>query len=110
MYDAPKISLNWNTSFPAVTVCEIFNGEKNWDLSERYKQFKIFYTHTAYFYFYFSFDNIKLIKRYYGSNRNNKLDDFLSDITFFNGKCYACALCEKEMVCPNNFTDISLKV
>lgn len=33
-------SLNWNTSFPAVTVCEIFNGEKNWDLSERYQQFK----------------------------------------------------------------------
>lgn len=29
-------SLHWNTSFPAVTVCEIFNGEKNWDLSERF--------------------------------------------------------------------------
>lgn len=30
-------SLHWNTSFPAVTVCETFNGEKNWDLSERFE-------------------------------------------------------------------------
>lgn len=30
-------SLHWNTSFPAVTICEIYNGEKNWDLSERFE-------------------------------------------------------------------------
>lgn len=29
-------SLQWNTSFPAITVCEMFNGEKTWDLSEKY--------------------------------------------------------------------------
>lgn len=39
-YNSPFIcSLQWNTSFPAITVCEMFNGEKTWDLSEKYVLF-----------------------------------------------------------------------
>lgn len=48
--------------------------------------------------------------RYYGTNRNKKLDDFLSDIAFFNGKCYSCSLCDKEFDCPSNLSEISTKV
>lgn len=28
-------SLNWNTTFPAVTVCEIYSADKIWELNER---------------------------------------------------------------------------
>lgn len=48
--------------------------------------------------------------RYYGKDRNNKLDDFVSDITFFNGKCYACSLCDNDLICPSNLTTILKKV
>lgn len=51
-----------------------------------------------------------VIERYYGKDRNNKLDDFVSDITFFNGKCYACGLCDSDFECPSNISDILVKV
>lgn len=38
------------------------------------------------------------------------MDDFLSDIAFFNGKCYSCSFCDKEFDCPTNLTEISSKV
>lgn len=43
-------------------------------------------------------------------NRNSKLDDYLSDIAFFNGKCHSCSLCSKEFDCPTNLFEISSKV
>ncbi|KAJ6643000.1 Degenerin del-1 [Pseudolycoriella hygida] len=34
------------------------------------------------------------------------MDDFISDVSFFTGNCYACRFCENGMECPKNFTDI----
>lgn len=70
--------LDFNTSFPSISLCQVFNGEKNWDLSERY----------------------------FGDERDKRIDDFLTEISFFTGACYTCELCDVEVSCPNNFTDI----
>lgn len=35
-----------------------------------------------------------------------RIDDFLTEISFFTGACYTCELCDVEVSCPNNFTDI----
>ena len=48
--------------------------------------------------------------RYIGVDRQNKLDDLISDIAFFIGNCYACQYCSSELVCPKNLTDILVKV
>lgn len=48
--------------------------------------------------------------RYYGVDRHRKIDDLLSDLSFYSGNCYTCNLCETELICPENFTDILLKV
>ncbi|CAD7084626.1 unnamed protein product [Hermetia illucens] len=69
--------LNWNTTFPAVTVCEIYNGEKNWDISENY----------------------------FGVGRDHRIDDYVADITFFSGKCHTCSYCE-DIACPTNFEEL----
>lgn len=53
---------------------------------------------------------VSYINRFYGSNRHSKLDDFISDITFFNGKCYACKFCGDDMNCPSNFSELTTKV
>ena len=73
--------LDFNTSFPSVSLCQVFNGEKNWDLSERY----------------------------FGDERDKRIDDFLTEISFFTGACYTCELCGTEVNCPNNITDILSK-
>lgn len=70
--------LEFNTTFPSISLCQVFNGEKNWDLSERY----------------------------FGDDRDKRIDDFLTEISFFTGACYTCELCGIEVSCPNNFTDI----
>lgn len=73
--------LDWNTSFPSISLCQVFNGEKNWDLSEKY----------------------------FGETRDKRLDDFLTEISFFTGACYTCELCENEVQCPHDFKDILSK-
>src|SRR5690349_13153316 len=73
--------LDFNTSFPSISLCQVFNGEKNWDLSERY----------------------------FGDERDKRIDDFLTEISFFTGACYTCELCDVEVNCPHNFTDILIK-
>jgi len=70
--------LDFNTSFPSISLCQVFNGEKNWDLSERF----------------------------FGEDRDKRIDDFLTEISFFTGACYTCELCDIEVKCPNNFTEI----
>ncbi|CRK86824.1 CLUMA_CG000653, isoform A [Clunio marinus] len=70
--------LDFNTSFPSISVCQVFNGEKNWDLSERY----------------------------FGGDRDTRIDDFLTEISFFTGACYTCELCSVEIDCPKNYSDI----
>lgn len=90
----------------------MFNGEKTWDLSEKYvlivwrqshflDAFVRSLAHSFSFY---------VINRFYGSNRHNKLDDLISDLTFFNGKCYACNFCNGDMNCPSNFSELTAKV
>lgn len=72
-------SLNWNTSFPAVTICELYNGEKLWDLSEMY----------------------------FGVEHDLRLDDVVGEIVYFQGSCTACDICESENItCPQNFTQL----
>lgn len=73
--------LSFNTSFPSVSLCQVFNGEKNWDLSERY----------------------------FGDDRDKRIDDFLTEISFFSGACYTCELCDADVVCPKNFSEILSK-
>lgn len=70
--------LDFNTSFPSISLCQVFNGEKNWDLSERF----------------------------YGDIRDKRIDDYLTEISYFTGACYTCELCDVEMNCPANFSDI----
>lgn len=70
--------LDFNTSFPSISLCQVFNGEKNWDLSERF----------------------------FGDDRDKRIDDFLTEISFFTGACYTCELCDVEVTCPSNFSDI----
>ncbi|GAB0093144.1 4Fe-4S ferredoxin-type domain-containing protein [Sergentomyia squamirostris] len=72
--------LNWNTSFPAISICEVFNGEKLWDLNEEH----------------------------YGSDRDKFQDDFIADIAFFNGQCISCKTCiqQQKSECYANFTNI----
>lgn len=50
--------LDFNTSFPSISLCQVFNGEKNWDLSEKF----------------------------FGEDRDKRIDDFLTEISFFTGK------------------------
>ena len=72
-------SLNWNTSFPAVTICELYNGEKIWDLSEQY----------------------------YGVEHNTRLDDVVGEIVYFQGTCTTCDYCmQQNSSCPPNFTQL----
>lgn len=66
-------SLEWNTSFPAITVCEIYNSEKIWELSETYN----------------------------GADRDTSVDDLLADVAFFNGNCNSCRLCNLEATSAN---------
>jgi acid-sensing ion channel, other len=73
--------LDFNTSFPSISLCQVFNGEKNWELSEKY----------------------------FGDVRDKRIDEVLTQITFFNGVCYSCALCQNELKCPSNITEILQK-
>ncbi|XP_067618352.1 sodium channel protein Nach isoform X2 [Eurosta solidaginis] len=76
-FNMDTLYINWNTSFPALTVCEMYNSEKIWDLSEQY----------------------------FGLNHDLKIDDFVSEVVFFSGACVSCAKCER-MECPSNFTEL----
>ncbi|XP_037944013.1 pickpocket protein 28 [Teleopsis dalmanni] len=77
-FNLDTLFLNWNTSFPAVTVCEIYNGEKIWDVSEEY----------------------------FGSDHDLTLDDFVGEIVFFRGTCTSCSKKCTTTQCPNNFTEL----
>lgn len=74
--------MHWNTTFPGITVCQVFNGERNWELSEKY----------------------------YGEDRDKRLDDFIIDITYFSGTCYSCELCQQDLQCPEDFGELLSKV
>lgn len=74
-----NFSLNWNTSFPAVTICELYNGEKIWDLSEQY----------------------------FGVEHDIRLDDVVGEIVYFHGSCTSCEHCDTQnLTCPQNFTQL----
>lgn len=53
---------------------------------------------------------LKSAYRYNGNERDTAVDDFISDIAFFNGNCNSCQICREEAECPANFTDILVKV
>ncbi|ALC46396.1 CG31065 [Drosophila busckii] len=74
-FNLDTIYLNWNTTFPAITVCELYNSEKIWDLSDSH----------------------------FGIEHELHIDDFISDIAFFRGICISCENCHR-LPCPDNFT------
>ncbi|XP_034484372.1 pickpocket protein 11 [Drosophila innubila] len=74
-FNLDTLYLNWNTSFPAITVCELYNSEKIWDISDDH----------------------------FGSEHELYIDDFISEIAFFRGICISCENCE-QLHCPDNFT------
>uniref|UniRef100_A0A336KJC5 CSON012335 protein n=1 Tax=Culicoides sonorensis TaxID=179676 RepID=A0A336KJC5_CULSO len=80
-FTVDTLNLHWNTTFPGITVCQVFNGERNWELSEKY----------------------------YGEDRDKRLDDFIIDITYFSGTCYSCELCQQDLECPKNFSELLSK-
>lgn len=71
--------LGWNTTFPAITVCELFNGEKLWDVNSEI----------------------------YGRTLDN-FNDFIGDIAFFYGTCFTCEHCVNREGCPTNFTKLAI--
>ncbi|XP_055847981.1 pickpocket protein 19, partial [Episyrphus balteatus] len=73
-FNMDTLYLDWNTSFPAITVCELYNGERVWDISERY----------------------------FGTNRSSQIDDYLAEVLFFRGTCASCSECE-NIDCPTDF-------
>lgn len=71
--------LDWNTTFPAITICEIANVEKIWMESDRLEE-----------------------------NSKGKLDHFIREISFFTGTCYSClSTCGLEPICTVNFTKLT---
>lgn len=73
--------LGWNTTFPAVTLCELFNSEKVWDSNSDLND----------------------------GNMNN-FNDFIGDIAFFYGTCFTCEHCITDANCPKNFTEIASNI
>ncbi|KAG8323116.1 hypothetical protein J6590_009761 [Homalodisca vitripennis] len=75
--------LNWNTTFPAISVCEVESTDKLYDTGERM----------------------------YGPDRNMNLDFYLRDIAFYYGTCYTCsAHCGKTINCSQDFDHIIKEV
>ncbi|XP_001358288.3 degenerin unc-8 [Drosophila pseudoobscura] len=74
-FNLDTIYLNWNSTFPAITVCEIYNAEKIWELSDAH----------------------------FGSEHEMHIDDFISEIVFYRGVCSSCENCAK-LRCPGNYT------
>ncbi|XP_058063823.1 sodium channel protein Nach-like [Anopheles bellator] len=75
--------LQWNTTFPAVTLCQVVNTETIAELSESY----------------------------FGELRDPLVDSLVTDIAFYGGACYACDQCLAEsgsLDCGalRNFSDI----
>lgn len=85
---------------PAVTICEVYNGEKSWDLNEQY----------LFFHYDLIGDSYQKSSRYFGSERDKRFDDFISTISFFTGHCFPCKYCGVSLKCPSNYTDILNKV
>ncbi|KAJ1525493.1 hypothetical protein ONE63_010302 [Megalurothrips usitatus] len=71
--------LHWNTTFPAVSVCETESPDKLYESAT-----KVF-----------------------GVQRNRNLDFFLRDIVFFDGTCRSCSTqCGSVMECRDDFMNI----
>ncbi|XP_053681671.1 sodium channel protein Nach [Sabethes cyaneus] len=69
--------LHWDTTFPAVTVCQVLNDESIADL----------------------------LDQELGPERDYKLDNVISDIAFYGGTCFACEECTKGLLqCPKNLS------
>uniref|UniRef100_A0A182QV99 Uncharacterized protein n=1 Tax=Anopheles farauti TaxID=69004 RepID=A0A182QV99_9DIPT len=77
--------LHWNTTFPAVSLCQVVNGETVTELTEQY----------------------------FGAGHDPVLDSLVIDIAFYGGTCYACEECHPggqsvtlDCTALRNFTDI----
>ncbi|XP_024084072.1 pickpocket protein 28-like isoform X2 [Cimex lectularius] len=76
--------LHWNSSFPAISVCE-----SDADIGAV----------------------AELADKLYGKDHDPDLETFLRDIVYFEGNCYSCQnLCEKTLNCTDNFEDMLNKV
>ncbi|XP_052899905.1 uncharacterized protein LOC128306425 [Anopheles moucheti] len=60
--------LHWNTTFPAVSLCQVVNGESVAELTEQY----------------------------FGADRDPLLDSLIIDIAFYGGTCYSCEECHLD--------------
>ncbi|XP_026480197.1 sodium channel protein Nach-like [Ctenocephalides felis] len=81
-FTADTSYLDWNTKFPAITVCEDANGENQWDL----------------------------IDRAFGSERDTTFDNYLAYIAYFTGNCIACLRTCDTYNCSQDFRGITKKV
>ncbi|XKL65360.1 hypothetical protein PGB90_008780 [Kerria lacca] len=73
--------LEWNTTFPAISVCEHESPDKLFEVC----------------------------KNLFGPNRDLNIDFFVRDVVFFDGVCYSCTQCmEGTLNCSENF-DLLIK-
>lgn len=71
--------LEWNITFPSITICEVSNIEKIWTITGNMQT-----------------QNIE------------KLDRFIGEIAFFSGTCFTCfSTCENESACVMNYPEIT---
>ncbi|KFB34912.1 AGAP000657-PA-like protein [Anopheles sinensis] len=78
--------LHWNTTFPAISVCQVENSETIAEVSEEY----------------------------FGTDRDPLVDSLITDIAFYGGTCYSCEECMSSSAasstvdCANlrNFSEI----
>ncbi|EDS42153.1 amiloride-sensitive sodium channel [Culex quinquefasciatus] len=75
--------LHWNTTFPAVSVCQLLNDETMAEMLE---------------------NNL-------GPDRPHRLDNVISEIAFYGGTCHSCEDCARGLppttTCPANFTALA---
>ncbi|XP_055589725.1 sodium channel protein Nach [Uranotaenia lowii] len=72
--------LHWNTTFPAVSLCQVANDETMSDALEKDL----------------------------GANRDFKLDAIMADLVFFGGNCFGCEDCTNgRLECPQNLSSVA---
>ncbi|XP_062709387.1 sodium channel protein Nach [Aedes albopictus] len=98
-------SLHWNTTFPAVSVCQVLNDETMADLLESIKCIALSHErHTI----IRSEKDILNCCREMGLDRDYRMDNVMSDIAFYGGTCYSCEYCTTgQLQCPANLSLIT---
>lgn len=103
--------LDWNTTFPAITVCEQESPDKLYDAANESVALRDITGEGG-----GPFLGIEIMCtvhfRMFGEDRDMNMDFFLRDIAFFDGACYSCSVhcVNGGMNCTENFDSLVEKV